>query len=345
MPTTSTIEILGEMSASLSWVNTGSLGSLVVGENSELYVQANIISTSTFNLEYQVTSGALPSGLSLNRDGTISGFVPTNTATIVSSSTYNFGISAVDTYKNSLLEGLFSITVTQSTNTDYTNVFCKPLLHTSKRESYKNFITDETIFIPDLIYRPIDANFGIQLTPKMVISYGTKKLTLSDYKAIFDQNFDRRKFQFGEVKVAIAKDTNGTILHEIIYVDILDRYVNSSKESIPSSIAYNGITYYPPSVDNMRSRLTSQTQTTNTLNPRFTKTVQTGEFVESGYIKFVPLCFVLPGKSKTILRKISNSGFKFNLLDFEIDRIYVEDPVNEEGAKYLLLERRPPLHI
>lgn len=345
MPTTSTIEILGEMGASLSWLNTGSLGSLVVGENSELYVQANIISTATFKLEYQVSSGSLPSGLTLNRDGSISGFVPTNTSTVFSTSTYNFGVSAVDTYKNSLLEGSFSVTVTQSTNTDYTSVFCKPLLHPNKRDSYKNFITDETIFIPGLIYRPIDPNFGVQLTPRMVISYGTKKLTLSDYKAIFDQNFSRRKFQFGEIKVAIAKDTSGATLHEIIYVDILDRYVNASKESVPASIEYNGITYYPPSVDNMRSRLTSQTQTTNSLNPRFTKTVQTGEFVESGYVKFVPLCFTLPGKSKTILRKITNSGFKFNLLDFEIDRIYVEDPVNEEGAKYLLLDRLPSLHI
>jgi len=345
MPTTSTIEILGEMGASLSWLNTGSLGTLIVGENSELYVQANITSTSTFSLNYQVTSGSLPTGLTLNRDGTISGVVPTNTATIFSSSTYNFGISAVDTYKNSLLEGVFSVTVTQSTNTDYTSIFCKPLLHASKRESYKNFITNDSIFIPNLIYRPVDPNFGVQLTPKMLISHGTKKLTLSEYKAIFDQNFDRRKLQFGEIKIAVAKDTTGTVLHEIIYVDILDKYVNASKESIPTSIEYNGITYYPPSVDNMRARLTSQTQTTNTLNPRFTKTVQTGEFVEWGYVKFVPLCFVLPGKSKTILRKINNSGFKFNLLDFEIDRIYVENLVDEEGAKYLLLERRPPLHI
>lgn len=345
MPTTSTIEILGEMGTSISWLNTGSLGTLIVGEPSELYVQANIDSTATFKIEYKIASGSLPSGLSLNRDGTISGFVPTNTATITSTSTYNFGISAIDTYKNSLLDGDFSITVTQSTNTDYTQIFCKPLLSNDKRQDYKNFITNETIFLPNLLYRPVDPNFGVQLTPKMIISHGTKKLTLSEYQTIFSQNFARRKFQFGEIKVAVAKDSTSTTLHEIIYIDILDKYVNSFKESIPVSFEYNNVTYYPPSVDNMRSRLTSQTQTTNTLNPRFTKTVQSGDSVELGYTRFVPLCFVLPGKGKTILRKIINSGFKFNLLDFEIDRIYVEKPLNEDGAKYLLLGRTPTLHI
>lgn len=345
MPTTSTIEILGEMGTSLSWVTTGSIGSLIVGEPSELFIKANINSTASFKVEYQVTSGSLPTGLSLNRDGTISGSVPTNTATIMSTSTYGFGVSAIDTYKNSLLEGTFSITINQSTNTDYTQVFCKPLLHPTKRDSYREFINNEAIFPPDLIYRPIDPNFGVQKTPKMIISYGTKKLSLSDYREIFDQNFARRKFQFGEIKIAVAQDSTGTSMHEIIYVDILDRYVNSSKESVPVSIEYNGITYYPPSVDNMRSRLNSQTQTTNALNPRFTKTVQSGDSVATGYVRFVPLCFVTPGKSRTILKRIIDSGFKFNLLDFEIDRIYVENPLNETGAKYLLLDRSPPLHI
>jgi len=64
--TTSTNNVL------IGWENSGSVGTLLVGETSELYVKA-FASTSTFNLVYKTISGTLPKGLTLERDGTIEG--------------------------------------------------------------------------------------------------------------------------------------------------------------------------------------------------------------------------------------------------------------------------------
>jgi hypothetical protein len=93
----------------------------------------------------------------------------------------------------------------------------------------------------------------------------------------------------------------------------------------------------------MRGKLAEYTSFTTIRNPSFTNTVQKGESIKPGYISFVPLCFTLPGKSATIIRKINESGFKFNTFNFEIDRIIVENSLEGLGAKYLLLSRSSKL--
>jgi hypothetical protein len=60
------------------WETTGTIGTLVPGEISELYVKGRF-STSTVYTIYSLISGSLPNGLTLNRDGTISGRVFANT--------------------------------------------------------------------------------------------------------------------------------------------------------------------------------------------------------------------------------------------------------------------------
>jgi hypothetical protein len=89
----------------------------------------------------------------------------------------------------------------------------------------------------------------------------------------------------------------------------------------------------------MRAKFSSGTVITSVRNPSFTKFVQAGDTIKPGYIPFVPLCFTLPGRSATIIRKINESGFKFNTVNFEIDRLIVEKSTGPAGAKYLLLNR------
>lgn len=341
MITTATIEILSQINATVAWENTGSIGELLVGEPSELYVKA-ILTTSSFTLKYITKRGNLPPGLSLTTDGTIEGKVPTNTAIASTSTIYNFSVSGVDVTGYEFIDGDFSITVNQTTSTDFTSMWCRPYLSMNKRQEFSNFVLNDTIFPSNLIYRPLDANFGIQHELKMIIDFGIEKLNLSDYIPTLTQNFYKRRFSLGTVKSAIAKLDN-TPLYELIYIDVIDKYINTKKQSLPNFFTFNNQTYYPASVDNMRSRVSAQHKTTADLNPKFTKTIQPGDYLELNYIKFVPLCYVIPGKSKIILRKIQDSGFKFNLLDFEVDRILINNTQNYTGNKYLLLNQHPIL--
>lgn len=345
---TLTILPFKELSVTQPWETTGTIGTLYPGEISELYVKGQF-STSTVYTNYSLVSGSLPLGLTLNRDGTISGrpnvisyeaeggvFTP---PTIVS----NFTVAINDTNNNNLLNGRFSITVNQTDSTLYTEIYCRPFLTQTKRREFTDFIRNDQIFVPNLLYRSFDPYFGRQEELKLVIDFGVKQETLADYAGFISTNFYRRTISLGNLKTAVARNSDGTAKHEMVYIDVIDKHVNSDKLSVPMEIVLNGTTYYPPSIPNMRAKLASETTLTTVRNPKFMNSIQDGELINPGYRLFIPLCFTLPGKSPTIIRKITENGFKFNTFDFEMDRIIVQNALDQTGAKYLLLHRNSRL--
>lgn len=337
MITTATIELLSKIGATISWENTGSLGIITVGQDSELYVRANL-TTSSFSIQYELNGGSLPPGLNLNADGTIEGRVPTdetNTSTLITTSTYNFNIKAVDITGYEYLNGDFSVKVEQSTSTSYTRMWCRPLISIEKRQEFQNFINNEEIFDYKLIYRPLDPEFGVQRQLKMVIDFGIERQDLRDYVETLEKNFYKRRFHLGPVRVATAKIGN-TATYELVYLSVIDKYKDISK-----TFRQNGIDYWPATVKNMRSRITDFHASDPKLNPRFTKTTQEGQIANLGYIPYVPICFVLPGKSIIITRRIKDSGYKFNNIDFEADRVFIENVRDYQGTKYLLINQNP----
>jgi hypothetical protein len=327
-----------ELDVPQPWETTGTIGTLVPGEISELYVKGRF-STSTVYADYSLVSGSLPRGLTLNRDGSISGRVDIDTRYNSTVTTSTFVVAIHDTNNNNLLNGQFSIIVNQTSNPVYTEIYTRPFLSQTKRNEFLEFIKNDNIFVPEMIYRPLDVNFGKQQDLKLVVDFGVRMLSLENYTNIMSTNFYRRKFSLGNIKTAVARNTDGSVKYEFIYLDIIDKHANSSKTSIPSEIIFNGVTYYPPSITNMRDKIANSTTRTTVRNPSFMNFVQDGDAVNLGYIPFVPLCFTLPGKSATIIRKITESGFKFNTFNFEIDRVVVERAANQQAAKYLLLNR------
>lgn len=318
----------------INWEKTGNIGSISVNEISELYVKA--VNTGSFiSLKYKITSGELPPGLSLNRDGSIYGQVPINTATVATATNYNFDISVLDNNDNEFINGSFSITVNQTTSTDYTSIWCRPYLNLSERSKFSSFIKDTNIFDPNILYRPLDPNFGTQSSLKMYINFGVKKLNLSEYISVISQNFYKRRFTLSSPNYVIARKNNKTI-YELIYLPVIDELVNNNGESVAKSFVFNGVTYYPPSWNNMRSRIKDSVEVTDFLDPQFAKTIQANSFDQLGLIKYVPLCYVLPDTSLIILRKIKENGFIFNKIDFEIDRIFVDQAADKTALDYLL---------
>ena len=68
------LSVVGNISSSISFSSTSSLGALVPGEVSELVVKA-VNTGSTYKVEYEIIQGTLPPGLIFNNDGTIQGKV------------------------------------------------------------------------------------------------------------------------------------------------------------------------------------------------------------------------------------------------------------------------------
>jgi hypothetical protein len=123
--------------------------------------------------------------------------------------------------------------------------------------------------------------------------------------------------------------------------------VNNSGISASSTVYNNGVAYHPASIDNMRKRLALLTVDSNQpigINeynqPRFMRTPQAGDYKPPNYIRVIPICYALPGQGDRIISRIKLSGFDFKQLDFEVDRLIVQESADNTTAKYLFLNQQ-----
>ncbi len=327
----------------LSWVTTSTLESLETGYISELSVSVEQ-SLENSEISYQLTSGNLPDGLQFRHDGTIQGTVNYN-----STGTFTFTVSAFDALNVETVSREFNLQITQSSNKEFTSIYFKPLMEVRKRQQYQRFINDPKIFLPNLIYRFYDKNFGVQRDIKMVLDFGIERVNLAEYFYPLYENFYRKRIRLGSIKTAIAKDSNGVHLYDVIYASVIDELAGAERLFYTD---FNDEIYYPGSIDNMQAQLkeiTLQNYTTISVNenlqPKFMLTTQENDFRFKTYIAAVPICYTLPGKSNIIVNNIKQSGFKFNIIDFEIDRIYVSKSLDYQADKYLLFSRQALGHL
>ena len=343
------LTVKGDIESYIQFVSPSALGTLMPGQISELAVVAKNVN-STFSISYDIVGGELPPGLTFSQDGSIIGKIEYNKNTVFDGGTltidqksttidknWYFTIRASDSYRLSAVEQTFSITVEQDSPTEYTRIFVKPFLAQEKRNLYREFVTNQVTFDSTLLYRPDDPEFGLQPNIKMVIETGIEKAPIEEYVTAMQTIFYRKRFYFGEVKSVTAQDSNGVAVYELIYVDIVD-----------NQMIGNASPSYTTSVANMQGNLESieldpdvPIMTDERLRPRYMSTLQS-DGIPLGFIKAVPICYVLPGNSAKFLSRIKSSGFDFKEIDFDTDRIIVETPLetNENGWLFYPTDRR-----
>jgi hypothetical protein len=247
-----------------------------------------------------------------------------------------FTVRASDVYRLSSIEKEFSIAVYQDTLNDYTRIYVKPFLDLDKRSTYRDFMTDPIIFDPVLIYRPNDPEFGIQTQIKMVIEPGIEKVTLDDIASATESYFHRKKFYFGNVKSITAKDNNGNDVYEIVYVEIIDDQM-ANKTSPSYAVSVNNMQLALEAIDLGNSTTIGVNER---LQPRWMRTLQDDTGIAIGFIKAVPLCYVIPGGSVKTLSRINNAlttgQFDFKQFNFDTDRIIVETAAEIERTGWVL---------
>ena len=317
----------------IDWITTSSLGSVVVGVPSMLKIEGTQTS-NIFPLQYGINTGSLPPGLTLNPDGNIIGIATTSgvyTATIIASPA-PYGIGSINpTATDFPFEfNLRTFTLTASaTDVPYTNIYLKPLLTGEKRAVYNNFISNSSIFAPELLYRPDDINFGTEPELKMYLEYGIQELNSStDYVSALDNNFYNRTLYFGNVDTLTALDSSGNPVYDLVYVEIVDPLKN-----VNAQVTSNETTYYPGSIQNMRTNLEAVADVNPSMAPLF---VQTAKNAGLGQLNIIVLCYALAGKGNKIVTRIKNSGFDFSQFDFTVDRITIENTLASTGSSYII---------
>ena len=221
-------------------------------------------------------------------------------------------------------------------STATTNIYVQPFLKIEQRQAWTALITNQEIFTPSSLYQPENPAFGVQTDIKLYIEYGIQQLNLADYVPALQTNFYRRRFIFGKTKVAKAYDVDGTYIYDAVYVDVIDELAGAYEQ-----VTLNSKVYYPASIGNMRNALESITLedgsiilVDNTQMPRFMAT--TPIIKPTDYITVVVLCYALPGEGGAILSKIRRSKFSFIPFDFDVDRLVIENSLDNSTAKYLM---------
>jgi hypothetical protein len=355
------LEIDESSNSYLDWVTTSSLETITIGNISDLYIKAIYVNGNS-NINYMQTYGDLPNGITLGMDGSLIGR-PLTTGT------YSFTAQATTLNERPITRN-FSLDV-QSTSTQYNQVYARPFLNLETRNYYTNFINDDSIFDSKLIYRFFDPNFGIQTEIKLYLEFALQNTNLDKYTNALKKNFYRKKLYFGEVKFVTANSNTGDPIYDLVYVDIIDPMINKEGVSVSQEISTKVITgytstlsntttqagyisvnipvvesikHYPSSIDNIRSNLETirldngqNINVDNTQFPRFMKKTYLNGVEEINYIRYVPLCYALPGKGSSIVNKIKFSNFDFSSINFEIDRLIIQSNLVSTSTKYMLI--------
>ena len=238
------MEVSLDINGTIVWNTDSNLGSIYNGVISTLYVKA----TCDVPLTYKIVDGNLPPKLNLLDNGQITGYVsyqPTDKyLNVGDSSSYTFTVEAysieypaIKSYKT------FTITVTQefSQPTDILYIKCTPSI--DDRLIIDSLLNDNNIIPDEYLYRPQDQYFGKASEVIYEHAYGIYASNIQQYIASVQKSHYWRNITLGEIKTAVAKDTDGNILYEVVYSQIIDNLTEPNYYVVTAPFIIPGQTY------------------------------------------------------------------------------------------------------
>ena len=352
------------ISSDVVWITDSDLGQIFNGTISTLLVKA----TSDVELSYRLTSGSLPPNLSISSNGEIIGRVadqPTSSYLEEGVTTeFTFTVQAYSSEFPVIGSSkTFTLNVLQefSQPTDILYIQATPSL--SDRQILSTLLNDEELIPTASLYRNNDEYFGKATNVIYEHAYGIYASDIEEYIVAVTRNHYWRNITLGELKTAVAKNSAGEIIYEVVYSEVIDNLVNPSSISIQEEIYwprpidlglgpwYTSITdiytsynkdlspgfytsrtpgyarnLYPNSLYNMRNRVGQVVGQVfdSTLLPLW-MTSQQPNGSTLGYTQAWVICYTKPGLADAIKTNIeTNWPHTLNQINFQIDRFSVD---------------------
>jgi hypothetical protein len=350
------------------WSSDSDLGQIYNGTISTLFVRA----VSDVTLNYRLINGTvLPPNLILSSNGQITGRVadqPTNTLLPQGATTdFSFTIEAYSTeYPAVLSSKSFTVTVLQEFDQPTDTLYIQATPSLNDRQILDSLLNNNTLIPPASLYRENDQYFGKASSVIYVHAYGIYASNIQEYLQAVTQNHYWRNITLGELKTAVAKNSAGEIIYEVVYSEVIDNLINPAGVSIPQQIYwprpidlglgpwYTSITdiftsynkdlppgyytsrtpgfarrLYPNSLYNMRNRVgqvLGQEYDSRLLPLWMTSQQSNGSTL--GYTQAWVICYTKPGFSDAIKNNIENNwDYTLNQINFEIDRFSVDKSI------------------
>jgi hypothetical protein len=230
----------------------------------------------------------------------------------------------------------FTVRVMRVYNKPFQNLYVVAMPPQDDRLLLDQLLSNQSIFVPDYIYRPDDPNFGLSSSVKYEHAVGLAPETLDVYVQSLELNHYWKNLVLGDIKTAQARDSNGNVIYEVVYSEIVDDLVNSDGESVskivttpyaffnpePPPELINSV--YPNSLVNMRDQVIDVVgQISNKLPLWMTSKQQDGSVL--GFVPAWVICYTKPGRGQQIAYYIDTQfGTQLNRIDFKVDRYIVD---------------------
>lgn len=350
-----TLTLLGDLNDKIVWVTPNNLGTIENGRVSDLLISA--YSTKDKTLQYKLSANGahrLPQGLSLTPSGLLSGrvsfqlfsldqgttFLDGNIlgdATTTFDSTYTFTVTAADSTISVSADRTFTIRVLNRNTTPYEDLYLKALPSTAQRAQFLSIMQNTSVFPSELIYRSEDPFFGGATDIKTLFLPGLSPSLMSEYADAVMTNHYEKRITFGNIKTAVARDSNFNIKYEVVYLEISDENTNASGQG-PADIQFPAIdtpyydyegnaytTAYPNSFSNMKDVTVAALGYANKgALPDWMTSRQANGFI-LGFTRAVVLAYTVPGASSLIAYRFAQQNFNMNEIDFTVDRYQIDN--------------------
>lgn len=341
LPVHYSIQVLDDIKDLVTWDTPADLGVIRNGEISTLSISAH--TNKNVELYYTVVSGQylrIPQGLSILDNGLIVGrtsfdffsvdrknsAVTFDAKTNTYDSVYTFSILAQDATGQVYDTKKFKLTVANINKHPYENLYLTGLLPAGLRRVYRSIVNSTVLNGDNVIYRPQDPNFGVHQNLRILVQAGLRSDTAQAYiNAMAGHHFDKQ-INFGTIHKAVARNNDGTVKYEVLYVDVLD--FNAASQTTPST-AIGHHADISNSFANMANDMSSAIgyEFQGAL-PEWMTSVQTETGQPLGLVRALVLAYAQPGKGDELLYRyrssLTNSGYAvtdvINTFRFVADR-------------------------
>jgi large repetitive protein len=165
---TFTMKVVGEINIGISFSTPDIIGTLTAGIPSILSIET-VDEEPNRVLSYTVTSGSLPTGITLSDAGNLIGTIDPSDFTD-STRAFTFEVTVSDQYQTAATSKEFTLNIDiPYTQTEYGNMSGHATSFIDKNLFY-NISQDPNINSPEYIYRPEDPTFGMKNKPDMLLT-------------------------------------------------------------------------------------------------------------------------------------------------------------------------------
>jgi hypothetical protein len=207
-----------------------------------------IVAETDTELQYRIIGGALPPNLTLSANGDILGKVAIQpTSALLSqgdSTSFTFTVEAFSPVFGIVTSSrTFTLTVLQEYSQPTDILYMKATPSINDRVLLASLLQNDALIPQSMIYRPDDIYFGKASNVIYEHAFGIHSSDISEYIAAVTKNHYWRNITLGELKTAIARDSSGNIIYEVVYSSIIDNlvsptYVNFTATSMVAGKMY-----------------------------------------------------------------------------------------------------------